>query len=52
MNSERVHYWMSVGAQPSDRVNHLLGIANILPMPPTRIYGKKSIPKKDREAKK
>lgn len=52
VNSERVHYWMSVGAQPSDRVNHLLGIANILPMPPTRTYGIKSIPKKDREAKK
>lgn len=52
MNSERVRYWVSVGAQPSDRVSHLLGVANILPMPPTRQYGKKSIPKKDREGKK
>lgn len=48
MNSERVRYWVSVGAQPSDRVSHLLGISNILPMPPTRQYGIKSIPKKDR----
>ncbi|TYZ66245.1 hypothetical protein PybrP1_009922 [[Pythium] brassicae (nom. inval.)] len=52
VNGERVRYWVSVGAQPSDRVSHLLGIANILPMPPTRQYGKKSIPKKDREVKK
>lgn len=51
VNSERVRYWMSVGAQPSDRVSHLLGLANILPMPPTRQYTKKSVPKKDREAK-
>lgn len=42
---------MSVGAQPSDRVGHLLGLANILPLPPTRQYTKKSVPKKDREAK-
>jgi small subunit ribosomal protein S16 len=51
VNSERVRYWMSVGAQPSDRVGHLLGLANILPLPPTRQYTKKSVPKKDREAK-
>ncbi|DAZ93856.1 TPA: hypothetical protein N0F65_009578 [Lagenidium giganteum] len=52
VNNERVKYWISVGAQPSDRVSHLLGIANILPMPPTRQYTKKCIPKKDRESKK
>ena len=49
--NQRVRYWMSVGAQPSDRVAHLLGLANVLPMPPTRQYTKKSIPKKEREAK-
>jgi small subunit ribosomal protein S16 len=49
VNSQRVRYWMSVGAQPSDRVAHLLGLANMLPMPPTRQYTKKSVPKKDRE---
>lgn len=52
VNSERVRYWVSVGAQPSDRVAHLLGLANILPQAPTRQYTKKSVPKKDREAKK
>ncbi|KAL3663875.1 hypothetical protein V7S43_011287 [Phytophthora oleae] len=49
VNSQRVRYWMSVGAQPSDRVSHLLGLANVLPMPPTRQYTKKNVPKKDRE---
>ncbi|KAF1772679.1 Ribosomal protein S16 domain [Phytophthora cactorum] len=49
VNSQRVRYWMSVGAQPSDRVAHLLGLANVLPMPPTRQYTKKNVPKKDRE---
>ncbi|KAG7399594.1 hypothetical protein PHYBOEH_008382 [Phytophthora boehmeriae] len=51
VNSQRVRYWMSVGAQPSDRVAHLLGLANVLPMPPTRQYTKKNVPKKDREDK-
>nr|CCA14998.1 30S ribosomal protein S16 putative [Albugo laibachii Nc14]CCA25489.1 30S ribosomal protein S16 putative [Albugo laibachii Nc14] len=52
VNRDRVHYWMSVGAQPSDRASYLFGLANVLPMPPTRQYTKKCIPKKDREAKK
>ncbi|RLN46433.1 hypothetical protein BBJ28_00008404 [Nothophytophthora sp. Chile5] len=52
VNNQRVRYWLSVGAQPSDRVGHLLGLANVLPMPPTRQYTKKCIPKKDREAAK
>ena len=49
VNSERVRYWMSVGAQPSDRVKWLLGLANVLPMPPTRQSLKKCIPKSQRE---
>jgi hypothetical protein len=27
-------YWLAVGAQPSDRVQWLLGRAGVLPMPP------------------
>lgn len=35
-NSERVKYWMSVGAQPSYRVAWLFGKAGLLPPPPPR----------------
>eukprot|EP00271_Cylindrocystis_brebissonii_P009059 TRINITY_DN23663_c0_g1_i1.p1 TRINITY_DN23663_c0_g1~~TRINITY_DN23663_c0_g1_i1.p1 ORF type:complete len:121 (+),score=14.01 TRINITY_DN23663_c0_g1_i1:460-822(+) len=34
IHSERVKYWLSVGAQPSDVVRRLLGIVGILPKPP------------------
>lgn len=37
---------MSVGAQPSEPVARLLGLANVLPIPPTR----QSVPKKKKEA--
>jgi len=33
---ERIKYWISVGAQPSDTVAKLLGQAGILPAPPKR----------------
>ena len=36
LNIERIKYWLSVGAQPSDRVAYLLGRAGVLPMPPQR----------------
>jgi small subunit ribosomal protein S16 len=45
VNSERLKYWMGVGAQPSDRVASLMGLANILPRPPTRISPIKSLSK-------
>ncbi|RKP14967.1 ribosomal protein S16 domain-containing protein [Piptocephalis cylindrospora] len=35
-NAERVQYWLSVGAQPSDTVARLLVKAGILPTPPPR----------------
>ncbi|CAK4674128.1 hypothetical protein LEN26_012311 [Aphanomyces euteiches] len=41
VNNDRVKYWLSVGAQPSDRVSFLLGLANVLPIPPSREYTKK-----------
>eukprot|EP00898_Chlorokybus_atmophyticus_P003214 jgi/Chlat1/3894/Chrsp26S04178 len=34
LNTERIKYWLSVGAQPSDRVAWLLAKANILPPRP------------------
>ncbi|EGD75294.1 30S ribosomal protein S16 [Salpingoeca rosetta] len=36
MNFDRIKYWLSVGAQPSDRVSYLLGLAGILPPHPNR----------------
>lgn len=35
-NSDRVKYWVSVGAQPSDRVAWLFGKIGILPPPPPK----------------
>ncbi|CAM9208737.1 unnamed protein product [Phaeothamnion confervicola] len=48
LKTERIRYWMSVGAQPSDRVGWLLGQFNVLPMPPRRATTLKHIPKKER----
>ena len=36
-NSDRVKYWLSVGAQPSDTVAWLLGKVGILPSAPMRM---------------
>ena len=44
---DRLRYWISVGAQPSDRVAWILGKFGILPPPPQRFSVKKMIPKKD-----
>jgi small subunit ribosomal protein S16 len=44
-DSDRVKYWLSVGAQPSDRVGWLLGKAGLIPPPPTRAGTKFLIPK-------
>mmetsp|Transcript_2429 Transcript_2429/g.3105 ORF Transcript_2429/g.3105 Transcript_2429/m.3105 type:complete len:107 (-) Transcript_2429:985-1305(-) len=52
VKSDRVKYWLSVGAQPSDRAAWLLGKAGILPMPPRKFNPKKMVPKKERESKK
>ena len=47
-NSERVRYWVSVGAQPSDRVAWLFGRIGILPPPPLRSFDPKTfqVPRK------
>lgn len=47
---DRIKYWLSVGAQPSDRVAYLLWRAGLTPMPPIRYTPSAWVPKK--EAKK
>eukprot|EP00056_Hartaetosiga_gracilis_P018567 m.11238 g.11238 ORF g.11238 m.11238 type:complete len:111 (-) comp6840_c0_seq1:146-478(-) len=39
LNFDRIKYWMSVGAQPSERVAYLLAKAGIIPAPPLRKQG-------------
>jgi len=51
LKTDRLKYWISVGAQPTDRVGWILGKFGILPPPPPRYNPQKMIPKKDRESK-
>ena len=37
---DRIKYWMMVGAEPSERVSKLLGIAEVLPPAPRRALPK------------
>ena len=50
-NSDRVHYWLSVGAQPSDRVAWLFGQIGLLPAAPVRNSTKHALPKELTKAK-
>ncbi len=45
LKQDRVKHWLSVGAQPSDRVARFLGEAKIIPMPKWNESPKKSAPK-------
>ncbi len=45
LNEERARHWLSVGAQPSDRVARFLGHAEIIPMPAVPQQTKKNLPK-------
>ena len=36
LDAQRVKYWLSVGAQPSDRVHKLLAKANLVPAKPQK----------------
>lgn len=45
LNVERIKHWLSVGAQPSDRIAVLLGKAGVAPMPKFTTRPKKSAPK-------
>lgn len=49
LKTDRLRYWISVGAQPSDRVSWILGKFGILPPPPQRFSLQTMIPKKDRK---
>ena len=49
LRTDRIKYWISEGAQPSDSMARLLGLAGILPMPPIRWQPTKSTPRKERE---
>ncbi|QQG35672.1 MAG: 30S ribosomal protein S16 [Micavibrio aeruginosavorus] len=45
LNTERIKYWLSQGAQPSERVAIFLGKAGLTPMPAQFNRPKKSAPK-------
>ncbi len=45
LDLERAKHWLSVGAQPSDRVARFLGQAGVIPMPAQRVQTKKSQPR-------
>lgn len=45
LNIERIKYWLSQGAQPSDRIAMLLGKAGVIDMPKWNESPKKSAPK-------
>ena len=49
VETDRVKYWMSKGAQPTMRVSRLLGEVQLMPMPKPGNNPQKAIPKKDRK---
>ena len=51
LESDRIKYWLSKGAKPTQRVARLLGQAEISTMPKTGNNPLKAVPKKDRKKK-
>ena len=49
LESERIKYWLSQGAQPTTRVARILGENNFIPMPTAGNNPNKAIPKKERK---
>jgi len=49
LESERIKYWLSQGAQPTSRVARILGENNFIAMPASGNNPNKAIPKKDRK---
>jgi len=45
LNENRIKHWLSVGAQPTDRVALFLGKAQVIEMPTTRLRPSQSAPK-------
>jgi small subunit ribosomal protein S16 len=52
LKTDRLKYWLSVGAQPSNRVAWILGKFGILPPAPRSYNPQQAIPKKDRDSGK
>ena len=48
LESERIKYWLSQGAQPTTRVARILGENNFIPVPKSGNNPNKAIPKKER----
>ncbi|RWR82655.1 30S ribosomal protein S16-2, chloroplastic/mitochondrial-like protein [Cinnamomum micranthum f. kanehirae] len=48
MNFDRVKYWLSVGAQPSEPVQRMLFRSGLLPPPPMLAMGRKGGPRDTR----
>lgn len=46
IDADRIKYWISVGAQPTDRVNRLLASLDIVKYTYNKNQTKKSLPKK------
>ncbi|MBY0281403.1 MAG: 30S ribosomal protein S16 [Alphaproteobacteria bacterium] len=46
LNAERIKYWLSVGAQPTERVAKFLGYANLAPKPEQKVRPQQAAPKK------
>ena len=51
LDLERIKYWLSQGAQPSERIARFLGEANVIPMPKQRNNQIKALPKKKAQEK-
>jgi ribosomal protein S16 len=47
---DRIKYWLSVGAQPSERVSYLLWRSGVIPAPPLRFAPSKAISKEQAKA--
>jgi small subunit ribosomal protein S16 len=46
LKADRLQYWISVGAQPTDRVQKFMGIANLAPVPAQKNNPKQATPRK------
>lgn len=51
LNSERIKYWLTCGAQPSDRVAWLLAKCEIIPPTPKRFSSNYILPKEVQQKK-
>jgi small subunit ribosomal protein S16 len=50
LKDERVKYWISVGAQPSDTMHNMLVSAGVIKGKKINVLPKKTVPKKEGEA--